>query len=79
MPHVDPDQIELLRQARDRAAKLVEDIRRQRDELLVNVPTIDPASLAEGRAAMDNAVASAERMLAAVESALAEVDTRNPE
>jgi hypothetical protein len=79
MSFVDPDQIELLRQARDRAAKLVEDVRRQRDELLVNVPAIDPASLAEGRAAMDNAVASAERMLAAVESALAEVDTRNPE
>jgi hypothetical protein len=78
MSFVDPDQIELLRQARGRAAKLVEDVRRQRDELPVNVPaTPDPAKLAEGRAAMERAVASAERMLAALESALAEVD--NPE
>lgn len=72
--HVDPDQLELLRQARDRAAKLLEDVRRQRDELVAQPPSIDPASLAEGRAAMDNAVASAERMLAAVEAALAEVN-----
>jgi hypothetical protein len=80
MSFVDPDQIELLRQARGRAAKLVEGVRRQRDELLTNVPAaaLDPESLAAGRAAMDKAVASAEQMLAALESALAgEVD--NPE
>jgi hypothetical protein len=74
MSPIDPDQIELLTQARGRAARLLDDVRRQRDELLAQPPSIDPASVADGRAAMDNAVASAGRMLAAVEAALAEVN-----
>jgi hypothetical protein len=82
MSPVDPDQLDLLKQARDRAARLVDDVRRQRDDLLANPPTAHVAAeaIAQGRAAMDNAVASAERMLAAVEAALAEAtDTHDPE
>jgi hypothetical protein len=67
----DDDQLDLLRQARDRAAKLVDGLRRQRDELRDGQPaSTDPESVARGRAAMDNAVASAGRMLAAVDDAL---------
>lgn len=75
MSSIDADQVELLRQARERAAKLVGEVRRQRDELLEapRPPNVDEASVAAGRVAMDRAVASAERMLAAVEAALGEV------
>jgi hypothetical protein len=73
MAFIDPDQLDLLKQARERAEKLVAEIRRQRDDLLANPPThLDAESMSQGRIAMDNAVASAERMLAAVEGALAE-------
>lgn len=75
MSPIDPDQVELLKQARERAAKLVDEVRRQRDELLEapRPPNVDEESMAAGRVAMDRAVASAERMLAAVEAALGEV------
>lgn len=78
MSPIEPDQIDLLKQARERAAKLIDEVRRQRDELLATPrpPNVDAESIARGRAAMDNAVASAERMLAAVEAALRDV---NPE
>jgi hypothetical protein len=75
MSSTDPGQIELLRQARERAARLVGEVRRQRDELLEapRPPNVDEESIVAGRVAMDDAVASAERVLAAVEAALREV------
>lgn len=77
---IDPDQLDLLQQARDRARKLVDDVRRKRDELLAaRPPGIDADKLAQGRNAMDNAVASAERTLAAVEDALKLVEPPHPE
>ena len=81
MSRTDDDQLDLLRQARDRAAKLVEGIRRQRDDVATNRPTpaspVTPEQLAQGRAALDNALASAERMLASVDAAL-EIAERDP-
>ena len=79
MPPTDDDQLDLLRRARDRAAKLVEGVRRQRDDVATSGPSssVTPEQLAQGRVAFDNARASAERMLTAVDAALA-IAERDP-
>ena len=63
-------QLEMLLVARDKALRLVEALRKERDELKANPPALEPAQLAEGQTAMNNAVTAAERMLSNLEAAL---------
>jgi hypothetical protein len=65
------DQMELLEQARQRARKVLDDLVRQRDELLAHPPALAPSQLETGRQAMSNAVDAAQRMLHSIEQALA--------
>jgi hypothetical protein len=67
----DTDQMELLEQARQRARKVLDDLVRQRDELLAHPPDLAPAQLEAGRLAMARAVDAARRMLHSIEQALA--------
>ena len=60
---------EMLADAIDRARKLVADMERQRAEVEANPPKIPPEQLAEGREAFEKAIASARRMLQALEDA----------
>lgn len=62
-------QLEALIAAKDKAQRLVESLRKERDALAANPPALEPDQLAQGREAMDNALAAAERMLNNLESA----------
>lgn len=62
---------DLLLEARQKAQRLVEALHRQQAELTVDPHRLSPGTLARGQAAMQDAVSSAERMLAAIEAALA--------
>jgi hypothetical protein len=66
-PDEDPDQ--MLDDAIARARKLVEELERQRAEVEANPPNIPPDQLAQGRHAFEMALASARRMLLALEDA----------
>ena len=69
------DQIDLLKQARERTVRLVEDMQRQQDELEgARSPIIHEESLAHGRQAMEQMVASTQRLLHAMDAALADVE-----
>lgn len=61
----------LLTQARDRAAALVQEFRRQRDDPRAAAWPADADVRARGRAAIDEALSAAGRALAALESAAA--------
>ena len=74
MPAVD----ELLEQALIKARKLVENLQRQKQELEAAPPTLPPEKLREGKQAFDNALASARRMLAALEEGAAVAPERPP-
>lgn len=63
-------QLEMLLVARDKALRLVETLRKERDELAAKPPALDPDQLAEGQEAMNNALAAAERMLSNLDAAL---------
>jgi len=66
----DADHADLLTQSRERATKLVSDLRRQRDELAQgNPPSVTPESMTVGRLATDRLLASVERLLSSFESA----------
>lgn len=68
---------ELLRQAREKAEKLITDLKAKQVELDANPPVISPEELVQGRAALANAIASAERMLKSLDEAqrIASVET----
>ena len=68
---------ELLRQAREKAEKLLNDLKAKQIDLDANPPEIAPEDLVQGRAALANAIASAERMLKSLNEAqrIASVET----
>jgi exonuclease VII small subunit len=61
--------VDTLSDAIARARKLVAALERQKVELEASPPAIPPDKLAEGKRAFENALASAKRMLAALEGA----------
>jgi hypothetical protein len=63
------DQEELLAAALHRASKLVTELEQKKADLEAHPPDLPPAQLAEGRVAMEQAVASARRMLVALQQA----------
>lgn len=67
---MDSHQLQFLLDARQRAKKLVEALRDQQAEIDAKPPDLPPEQLADGRQAMQNAIASAQRMLQALEDAL---------
>ena len=62
---------QMLADAITKARKLVADLERQQRELAAAPSDLPPQKFAEGREAFDNAVASARRMLKALEDAAA--------
>ena len=71
----DADQQQMLADAIAKARKLVAELERQQRELAESPPAhhkdLPPEQLAQGKQAFDNAVASARRMLKALEDAAA--------
>jgi hypothetical protein len=68
---------DLLRQAREKAEKLVRELHARKAEVEANPPDLPIDQLAQGRIALDNAIASAERMLKSLDDAqrIASVET----
>jgi hypothetical protein len=64
-----PDEAEMLRLAKSKAQKLLEDLISQQADLDTNPPKISAENLALGRAAMQNAIASARRTVQALNDA----------
>jgi hypothetical protein len=64
------DAVDLLVQARRRAAKLLEELESRNAEIEENPPALAPNQLEAGRTAMHNALAAARRTLAALDEAL---------
>lgn len=60
---------ELLRQAREKAEKLLHDLRAKQADLEASPPKLPLDQLEAGRTALSNAIASAERMLKALDDA----------
>jgi hypothetical protein len=71
-----PQQQQILEEARERAAKLVEELEAKAAELEKNPPKIDPKKLQEGQAAMRNAVAAVKKALENIEKAAEIADRR---
>jgi hypothetical protein len=61
-----PDEADMLRLAREKAQKLLDDLLKKQADLDANPPKIDAEKLAEGRAAFGNAIASARRAVQAI-------------
>ena len=72
---LDPDERKMLNEALSRARTLVAELEEQKKQVDASPPRIDPQKLAEGRHAMIKAIASARRMLAALEDAERIADT----
>lgn len=66
----DAESMNLIRQARDKAAVLVEKLVQQQAEIEANPPNIDAPSLAKGRLAMQNAIDAARRTLDSIDQAM---------
>jgi hypothetical protein len=64
-----PDEADMLRLARERAQKLLDDLLKQQADLDANPPKIAAEKLVEGRAAFGNAIASARRAVRAIQDA----------
>jgi hypothetical protein len=64
-----PDEAEMLRLAHEKARKLLDDLLKKQADLDANPPKISAENLAQGRAAFQNAIASARRALQAIEDA----------
>jgi hypothetical protein len=71
-----PQQHQILAEARERAAKLVEELEAKAAELEKNPPNLDPKRLEEGRTAMRNAVAAVKKALENIEKAAEIADRR---
>ena len=68
---LDPEQDQMLADALVKARRLVANLEQQQRELLASPPTsLEPEKLAQGKMAMENALASARRMLKALEEAV---------
>ena len=65
------DQEQMLADAIAKARKLVAELQRQQKEIEASPPDLPPDQFAEGKQAFDNAVASAQRILKALEDAAA--------
>lgn len=65
----DPD-VPMLIEALAKAQRLLEEVKRSAADAEANPPPISPEDLAAGKAAMAKAVASAERMVQALQQAL---------
>ena len=63
------DHLEILREAKKRAERLVGELEAQRKEILANPPKLSADDLRQGADAMQNAIAAARRTLAALEAA----------
>ena len=63
--------ISTLMQARQRAEKLLGELLQQQAELDANPPSIPADKLIQGRAALQNAIAAARRMVQSLDAALA--------
>jgi hypothetical protein len=61
-----PDEAEMLRLAREKAQKLLDDLLKKQEDLDANPPKISAENLAQGRAAFQNAIASARRAVQAL-------------
>jgi hypothetical protein len=70
-PADENDQDIMLGEALAKARKLVAEMEKQKAEIAASPPEIPPDKLAEGKQAFDNALASARRMLKALEDAAA--------
>jgi hypothetical protein len=66
---IDDEQRALLDKAMIKAQRLVDDLTAQQADLERNPPKISTADLVAGRAALENALASARRMLVALREA----------
>lgn len=68
---------DLLRQAREKAEKLVRELHARKAEVEASPPDLPVDQLAQGRIALDNAIASAQRMLKSLDDAqrIASVET----
>ncbi|MGH7214110.1 MAG: hypothetical protein ACREIT_05045 [Tepidisphaeraceae bacterium] len=66
----DADSIEMLKLARAKAQKIIDELVKQQAEVEANPPKIAPEKLAQGRQAMTNALAAARRALAAIDDAM---------
>ena len=72
---LDPSERKMLDEALTRARSLVKELEEQKKQVDQSPPSIEPEKLAEGRRAMIKAIASARRMLAALEDAERIADT----
>ena len=66
----DPDELLLLRSAKEKADKLVAELLARRAELTARPPTVPEAQLAAGREALDRAIASAQQLADSLEAAI---------
>jgi hypothetical protein len=64
-----PDEAKMLRLAREKAQKLLDDLLKKQVDLDANPPKISAENLAQGREAFQNAIASARRAVQALEDA----------
>lgn len=71
------DELKLLEEARQKASRIVNDLAQKHAELEANPSLIPPDRLEEGRAALENALNAARRMLKNIEDALAIGKGRN--
>ena len=67
---IDDEELKTLLEARARARLILDELRRNQREVEASPPNIAPEKLAEGRTAMEKAIAAAERMLSSLEQAL---------
>jgi hypothetical protein len=66
----DPESVEMLRQAREKGEKLLAGLLENQAEVEANPPKhLTPEKLAEGKYALEQAIASTRRMLAALNDA----------
>jgi hypothetical protein len=70
MDPADADAIEVLTSALEKATKLLNDLRRQQAEVEASPPALPAPQLQQGRTAMNNAVASTQRMVDNLQGAL---------
>lgn len=64
-----PEMQAMLKQALEKAESLVQKLRQQQAEVEANPPNLPPKQLAAGREALSNAIAAAERTMAALHAA----------
>jgi hypothetical protein len=76
-PICDAEQFEMLKQAREKGQKLLDELLKQQAEVEANPPKISAEDLEQGRYAMQQAIASTRRMLASLDEASKIAATEN--